>query len=97
MPRLRLLRTVPLALLLLLAPAPQLHASDLKPTPASYSWNLYPLWNWLTDWARPAGFIGAFDLLGKDMDPDGGNADLGKDMDPNGTDGDLGHDMDPNG
>jgi hypothetical protein len=97
-PRLRLLRAVPLVLLLFFATAPLLHAGEIPdpPTPKP-SWSVSQLWGWLADLVRPGGFVSAIGLLGHEIDPDGGSADLGHDIDPDGANGDLGHEIDPNG
>ncbi|HSN86126.1 MAG TPA: hypothetical protein VL025_05175 [Thermoanaerobaculia bacterium] len=98
MPHLRLLRVLPLTLLLLFASAPVLHAGEIPDPPApSLSRSVSQLWGWLMDRVRPGGFAGAVGFLGHEIDPNGGNADLGHDIDPNGLDGDLGREMDPNG
>ncbi len=99
MPHLRPLCTVlliPLLVFLLAMPS-RLHASDLEPRPVSPSWTFSRLWTWLPGWTRQAGLIPAFDFLGRDMDPNGANADPEHGMDPGQPDGDLGRGMDPNG
>jgi hypothetical protein len=98
MPRLRLLRAVPLIVLLLLATAPGLHAAEIPDPPGpSLSWNVSQLWGWLVGLVRPGGFVGAIGFLGHEMDPNGESVDLGHDIDPDGAEGDLGREMDPNG
>ncbi len=98
MPRLRLLRAVPLILLLLLVAAPGLHAAEIPDPPGpSLSWNVSQLWGWLADLVRTGDIVGAIGFLGHDIDPDGGSADLGHEIDPDGANRDLGHEIDPNG
>ena len=98
MSHLRLLRALPLTLLLLFAAAPVLQAGEIPDPPApSLSRSVSQLWGWLMDLVRPDGFVGAIGLLGHEMDPNGRHGDLGHDIDPNGLHVDLGHDIDPNG